>query len=114
MLAGHMNAKHAHRLLLLAVLLAAIVLAPAARAQEDDRAPVRLDGRTLFRIGPSGELDAAQRARRVELRLEALLDSPNAINPVSYTHLDVYKRQVAYWPNASGRKTLRSAKSVWP
>ena len=48
MLPGHMNAKHARRLLLLAVLLAAIVLAPAARAQEDDRAPVRLDGRSNF------------------------------------------------------------------
>jgi len=76
-----MNASRARRLFLLAVLLAAIALAPAARAQEDDRAPVRLDGRTLFRVGPSGELDAAARARRVELRLEALLDSPETIDP---------------------------------
>ncbi len=76
-----MNASRARRLFLLAALLAAIVIVPAARAQEDDRAPVRLDGRTLFRVGPSGELDAAARARRVELRLEALLDSPEVINP---------------------------------
>ena len=76
-----MNASRARRLFLLAALLAAIVIVPAARAQEDDRAPVRLDGRTLFRVGPSGELDAAGRARRVELRLEALLDSPEVINP---------------------------------
>ena len=76
-----MNASCARRLFLLAALLAAIVIVPAARAQEDDRAPVRLDGRTLFRVGPSGELDAAARARRVELRLEALLDSPEVINP---------------------------------
>ncbi len=76
-----MNASRARRLFLLAGLLAAILLIPAARAQEDDRAPVRLDGRTLFRVGPSGDVDAAARARRVELRLEALLDSPDAINP---------------------------------
>ena len=80
MLACHMNASRARRLFLLVALLAAIALVPAARAQEDDRAPVRLDGRTLFRVGPSGELDATQRARRVELRLEALLDSSDAIN----------------------------------
>ena len=81
MLPCHMNASRARRLFLLAGLLAAILLIPAARAQEDDRAPVRLDGRTLFRVGPSGDLDATARARRVELRLEALLDSPDAINP---------------------------------
>ena len=81
MLPAMINAGRARHLFLLVALLVAIALAPAARAQEDDRAPVRLDGRTLFRVGPSGELDAAQRARRVELRLEALLDSPDAINP---------------------------------
>jgi small-conductance mechanosensitive channel len=81
MLPAMINAGRARTLFLLAALLVAIVLTPAARAQEDDRAPVRLDGRTLFRVGPSGDLDATQRARRVELRLEALLDSPDAINP---------------------------------
>ena len=56
MLLGSMNASRARRLFLLVALLAAITLVSVARAQEDDRAPVRLDGRTLFRIGPSGEL----------------------------------------------------------
>jgi small-conductance mechanosensitive channel len=74
-----MNASRARHLFLLVALLAATALVSVARAQEDDRAPVRLDGRTLFRVGPSGELDAAARARRIELRLEALLDSPERI-----------------------------------
>lgn len=71
------------RLLFRVLLLAAlVVLVPAARAQEDDRAPVRLDGRALFRVGPSDDLDAAGRARRVEQRLDAVLDAPADLAPV--------------------------------
>ena len=76
-----MNASCARRLFLLAALLAAIVIVPAARAQEDDRAPVRLDGRTLFRVGPSGEPDHAALAPRVALRREGLPARPHGSNP---------------------------------
>ena len=31
------------------------------------------------------------------LRIGALYDIPVAMNPVSYTHLDVYKRQSSFW-----------------
>jgi len=73
--------NHVRRVLLLLVALL-LVLAPDARAQEDDRAPVRLDGRALFRVGPSDDVDADARARRVEQRLEALLDTPAELAPV--------------------------------
>ncbi|WP_374687542.1 mechanosensitive ion channel family protein [Promineifilum sp.] len=69
---------------LLFVLFALLALAgsvPAARAQEDDREPVRLDGRTVFRVGAADDADAVTRARRVEQRLEALLESPAPLNP---------------------------------
>jgi small conductance mechanosensitive channel len=38
-------------------------------------------GRTVLRVGPTGELDAATRARRIEQRLNTLLENPNAIAP---------------------------------
>ncbi len=80
------------RLLFRVLLLAAlVVLVPAARAQEDDRAPVRLDGRALFRVGPSDDLDAAGRARRVEQRLDAVLDAPAD----NLTDVDALARQWA-------------------
>lgn len=57
-----------------ACLFAALVLLTAsAWAQEAGRATVRLDGRTLFRLGAGEEADAAARARKVEERLAGLL-----------------------------------------
>lgn len=65
-------------LLLLALLF---LFTPAALAQDDDRQPVRLDGRALFQVGPAADADAATRARRIEQRLEALLESDAPLNP---------------------------------
>ena len=48
-------------------------------AAQDERAPVRVDGRTLFRVGPVDDLTAEERADRVESRLEALLESAEEI-----------------------------------
>ena len=72
------------------VLLLALA-APAGRAQarqsDDDREAVRLDGRTVFRVGATEAADgatvddAATRARRIEQRLETLLESPAPLNP---------------------------------
>lgn len=64
-------------LLLLALLGGA---AGAARAQEET-APVRVDGRTIFRVGPADDADAVARANRIEDRLAALLDNPRTIAP---------------------------------
>jgi small conductance mechanosensitive channel len=64
---------------LIAVLL---VLYPVLPVQaQDERATVRLDGRTVLRVGPTDEVDAATRARRIEQRLNTLLENPNAIAP---------------------------------
>ena len=71
----------AQRLLLalLAVLLA--LSTPHPLAAQDERVTVRLDGRALFRVGPTTDADAATRARRVERRLATLLENPQAIVP---------------------------------
>ena len=71
------------RLALVLALLWLALAAPAARAQEDDREAVRLDGRTVLRVGPTGDDDAAARARRIEQRLEALLESPAPPRPAA-------------------------------
>ena len=52
--------------------------APPAYAQEE-RETVRIDGRTLFRVGESSETAARERARSIERRLATLLENPAAI-----------------------------------
>lgn len=69
------------RLRALALALLVVLCLPAPIAAQDERVTVRLDGRALFRVGPSADADAATRARRVEQRLETLLDNPQAITP---------------------------------
>lgn len=44
---------------------------------------VRVDGRALFRVGPTDDLDASSRAQRIERRLDALLDRPDAVTPAT-------------------------------
>lgn len=73
-------------LLFLVILVAALAVARPSMAQEPspaplEREPVRVDGRTIFRVGPSAELDAAARADRVTQRLAALLENPASIAP---------------------------------
>jgi len=63
------------------LLLLAVLLAPAAAAQ-NDLATVRVDGRALFRVGPVDTLRADARAAQVERRVQRLLAAPDAIGPV--------------------------------
>lgn len=66
----------------LLVVLACVAGAAGARAQQDEvRATVRLDGRSVFRLGDADGASAAERARRVERRLNTLLETPAAIVP---------------------------------
>lgn len=58
----------------------ALLLSPSILAQ-DERVTVRVDGRTLFRVGHSGATAARDRARRIERRLATLLENPTAIAP---------------------------------
>jgi small-conductance mechanosensitive channel len=53
-----------------------------AQAQ-DDRATVRLDGRMLFQVGEAEGTTAPERARRIERRLQTLVDTPTAREPAS-------------------------------
>lgn len=55
-----------------------VVNAPPLLAQEG-LATVRLDGRALFRLGPTEELEPTPRARQVEKRLAAVLETPRGI-----------------------------------
>lgn len=66
--------------LVLVTLLAALTI-PTGGAGQEERVTVRLDGRAVFRIGAAGDVDAATRARRIEGRLELLLENPSAIVP---------------------------------
>ncbi len=73
-------------LLFLVILLAALAVARPSLAQEPspaplERAPVRVDGRTIFRVGANAELDAEARADRITQRLSALLENPDSIAP---------------------------------
>lgn len=64
---------------LLLALLALLALPPASAQVDDGLATVRLDGRALFRIGATGELEARQRARLIERQLPAVLEVPEGI-----------------------------------
>lgn len=48
---------------------------------QDERVTVRLDGRSLFRVGPLEDQAASERARQIERRLQTLLENPDAIAP---------------------------------
>ena len=65
----------------LILILLALLAWVAPAAAQDERAPVRVDGRTIFRVGPIEGMTAEERAARVEGRLEALLENPGAISP---------------------------------
>lgn len=67
-----------HVLALLVLLCLSGLPASTVSAQEGV-ATVRLDGRALFRIGPSEELEARPRARQIERQLAAVLETPQGI-----------------------------------
>nr|MDQ3323828.1 mechanosensitive ion channel family protein [Acidobacteriota bacterium] len=54
--------------------------APTVFAQ-DETVTVRVDGRSLFRVGGAGSTTAANRAAQIERRLNSLLEKPEAIAP---------------------------------
>lgn len=65
---------------LLCALLAVVTASPAAA--QDEAATVRLDGRAVFQVGPTGETDdAGERAQRIERRLASLLRNLDALGP---------------------------------
>lgn len=63
------------------VVLSAFSAMAASAFGQAERATVRVDGRTVFRIGAIGEQTAAERARAIERRLRTLLENPEAIAP---------------------------------
>ena len=70
---------------LLFILLALLAAAMPALAQDEapsaSSAPVRVDGRVIFYVGPSEDISAAARAEQIEKRLESLLEDSTAIAP---------------------------------
>lgn len=79
-----MGAAGRSLLLGFAMVAALSVVSPdpsSAASPEGQRVAVRLDGEVLFRVLANDELDAASRAKRIERRLRALLDRPDAIAP---------------------------------
>ncbi|MDQ3548197.1 MAG: mechanosensitive ion channel family protein [Chloroflexota bacterium] len=63
------------------MLLLVAGLFPVAGTAQDERVTVRVDGRSIFRVGSAGEQAAAERAERIERRLATLLENPEAIAP---------------------------------
>lgn len=55
---------------------------PAASPPPAERVTVRVDGRSVFRVGPTGSESAPARAATVERRIAALREKPDAIAPV--------------------------------
>ena len=74
-----MTAFSSPALALLLALLALLSPPPVSAQVDDGLATVRLDGRALFRIGATGELEARQRARLIERQLLAVLEVPEGI-----------------------------------
>ncbi|MDQ3674906.1 MAG: mechanosensitive ion channel family protein [Gemmatimonadota bacterium] len=62
-------------------MLASSFLWTASVAAQDSRATVRLDGRSVFRVGMADTLSARDRALRIERRLSTLLETPRALGP---------------------------------
>lgn len=67
-----------HWRLLLLILLS---LPLGAALAQETHATVRLDGKALFRVGETAELDARARARQIEQRLAAVLENPASVPP---------------------------------
>lgn len=65
---------------MIAVVIVLAGMAGTATAQ-DDRVTVRVEGRSLFRVGNTEGASAADRASRVESRVSRLLERPEAIAP---------------------------------
>ena len=55
--------------------------ATPAGAQDEGRTTVRIDGRSVLRVGPGGSADAATRASRIERRMLLLAESPRRLPP---------------------------------
>src|SRR5690606_35443003 len=53
---------------------------PAMAQVDDGLATVRLDGRALFRLGGTEELEARLRARQIERQLLTVLETPQGIS----------------------------------
>ncbi|QQN49291.1 mechanosensitive ion channel family protein [Stutzerimonas balearica] len=67
----------------LALLLSLLTLfqtIPAAAQVDDGLATVRLDGRALFRLGGTEDLEARLRARQIERQLLTVLETPQGIS----------------------------------
>nr|WP_290227627.1 mechanosensitive ion channel domain-containing protein [Trichocoleus desertorum] len=61
-------------------LICLLVLNPAlAQAQSEDKAPVVLDGRTIFRVSASGDFSAKDRADLINLQLREVVQNPDPV-----------------------------------
>jgi small-conductance mechanosensitive channel len=65
--------------LIILIAVVSITFSPAQAQQE--RATVRLDGRSVFRVSTVDDRDATERAQQIERRIAILLENPSAIAP---------------------------------
>lgn len=84
LLAPHPGIRRKFFRLLIPLLISLVVLfmpESILQAQQDERVTVRVDGRSLFRVGPTEELSARERAVQIERRMANLLENPQSIAP---------------------------------
>lgn len=55
-------------------------LSPSLHAQTDERVTVRIDGRSVLRLGATEELSPGERSERIEQRIGTLLERPEALS----------------------------------
>lgn len=77
----HSILRHAARLTLWTVAAVCACGGGRAAGQSDERVTLRVDGRSVLRLGSTDELEAQERVARIERRIATLLERPEALRP---------------------------------
>ena len=77
----HSIPRHAARLTLWTLAVVCACGGGRVAAQSDERVTLRVDGRSVLRLGSTDDLEARERVARIERRIATLLERPEALRP---------------------------------